>query len=86
MPVVATAVDSIPEVLGDGGAGVLAPPGDPPALANAIRRVLALPRSERARMGAIGERRAREKFSLPAMLHAYGSLYQELVPDRRPAR
>lgn len=86
LPVVATAVDSIPEVLGDGGAGVLAPPGDPPALANAIRRVLALPRPERARMGAIGERRAREKFSLPAMLHAYGSLYQELVPDRRPAR
>jgi glycosyltransferase involved in cell wall biosynthesis len=40
-PVVATAVGGIPEVVRDGENGLLVPPGDPRALAAAMRRVVA---------------------------------------------
>ena len=39
-PVVATAVGGVPEVVHDDENGVLVPPGDPRALADALRRVL----------------------------------------------
>lgn len=42
-PVVATDVTGIPEVLHDGRTGLLAPQGDPVALANALQRLLANP-------------------------------------------
>jgi glycosyltransferase involved in cell wall biosynthesis len=40
-PVVSTAVGGVPEVVVDGRNGLLVPPGDPQALAAALRRVLA---------------------------------------------
>lgn len=42
-PVVATAVGGLPDAIEDGVTGWLVAPGDPPALAGAIRRVLADP-------------------------------------------
>ena len=43
VPVVATAVGGVPEVVHDGENGLLVPPGDPEALAAAMRRVLEEP-------------------------------------------
>ena len=40
-PVVATAVGGVPEIVEDGRNGLLVPPGDPGALATAVRRFLA---------------------------------------------
>ena len=40
VPVVSTAVGGVPEVVTDGENGLLVPPGDPEALAAAIRRIL----------------------------------------------
>jgi len=53
VPVVATPVNGIPEAVRDGETGWLAPPGDPQALARAIREALADPieASRRARAG-----------------------------------
>lgn len=81
LPVVATAVDSIPEVLGGeaAGSGVLVPPADPSALASGLAGLLAKSGEERASMGASGRKRAREKFSLERMLSDYAALYQELA-------
>jgi glycosyltransferase involved in cell wall biosynthesis len=42
-PVVATEVGGVPELVRDGENGLLVPPGDPGALADAIRRVVAEP-------------------------------------------
>ena len=43
MPVVATAVGGVPEVVRDGENGLLVPPGGPEELAAAMRRVLEEP-------------------------------------------
>lgn len=43
VPVVATAVDGIPESLEQGRAGVLVPPHSPPAIADALRKILCNP-------------------------------------------
>ena len=40
MPVVATAVGGVPEIVRDGENGLLVPPDDPAALAAALRRML----------------------------------------------
>jgi glycosyltransferase involved in cell wall biosynthesis len=42
-PVIATAVGGVPEIVRDGENGLLVPPGDPAALAEAIRRFFAEP-------------------------------------------
>jgi glycosyltransferase involved in cell wall biosynthesis len=60
VPVVATAVGGLPEIVVDGENGILVPPGDPAALAKAL---LALLTDERLRL-AEGARRRAEDFSL----------------------
>ena len=62
LPCVATRVSAIPELIEDEATGLLAPPGDPPALAAAIERLLR-DRALRDRLGAAGERRVRTAFS-----------------------
>ncbi len=57
--VVASNVGSIPEQLTDGVEGILVPPGDSKALADALRRLIASPQL-RAWMGEQGRRRAAE--------------------------
>ncbi|MGH3048842.1 MAG: glycosyltransferase family 4 protein [Gaiellaceae bacterium] len=66
IPVVASAVGGVPSWLEDGRGGLLVPPGDPPALAAAIRRVLDEP-SLAESLAAAGPQAA-ERFSLDAHL------------------
>jgi glycosyltransferase involved in cell wall biosynthesis len=71
LPVVATAVSSIPEIVVDGETGVLVPPEDPEALAAAITRVLDDP-------GTLGERgyaRARSEFNVGRMVDRTLAVY-----------
>lgn len=77
-PVVATAVGGIPEVVVHGETGLLVPPGDPVALADALHELLAHP--ERAReLGARGRERAHEKFRIEAIVKQHEVLYAELM-------
>ncbi|HTQ79709.1 MAG TPA: glycosyltransferase, partial [Thermoanaerobaculia bacterium] len=62
VPVVASAVSGIPEVVVDGETGWLVPAEDPAALAAALAAVLADP-AEAARRGAAGRGRVAERFS-----------------------
>lgn len=73
-PVVTTSAGGSAEVVVDGESGLVVPPGDAAALATAVERVLRDPTLARA-LGARGERRVRERFSLEAMLAAIDSLY-----------
>ena len=82
LPVVASRVGGIPEVVVDGTTGLLVPPDDPIALSDAIARLLG-DAELRARMGAAGRRRAEELFTASVMARAYELLYEELVPTWR---
>ncbi len=62
-PVVASRAGALPEIVRDGETGLLVPPGDVAALADALRQLLADPALCR-RMGAAGRARVRAEFSL----------------------
>lgn len=63
LPVVATAVSAIPELVRDGETGLLVPQEDPQALAAALTRMLRDPAARKA-MGQAGEARVRSAFDL----------------------
>jgi glycosyltransferase involved in cell wall biosynthesis len=71
LPVVATRVSSIPEIVADGETGLLVPPDDVAALAAALRRVLADPGT----MGVAGLARARSEFSVARMAERTIAVY-----------
>lgn len=81
LPVVATNVSAIPEVVQDGVSGWLVPPGDPDALADAIRDGLSHPDDRLAR-GVAGSMRLAERFALPRMLDETLDVYAEAVAQR----
>ncbi|MGK3985888.1 glycosyltransferase [Sorangium sp. So ce136] len=70
LPVVATAVGGMSEQVDDRVTGRLVPPADAAALAGALVELAADP-ALRARMGAAGWERARERFSLERMVRDY---------------
>jgi glycosyltransferase involved in cell wall biosynthesis len=77
IPVASTAAGGIPEML-DGGAGVLAPPGDSAGLADAVARLLGDPELARATAARAKERV--EAFSAARMAAAVGSVYRSCAP------
>jgi glycosyltransferase involved in cell wall biosynthesis len=81
-PVVATAVSSIPEIVADGETGLLVPPDDPRALADAATALLDDP-ARAAAMGAAGRARARAEFSIARMAERTAEAYAEASSPRR---
>ncbi len=77
-PIVATAVGEIPTVLSGGRAGVLVPPADAAALADALARVLSDPAQAR-RLGAAAALRATEEYAFDKMMGRYMALYARLL-------
>ena len=76
VPVVASAVGGIPEVVTDGVDGRLVPPGDPAALADTIIELLRDP-ALRHRLGEAGRRTVEDRFSIDAQVRAIQAVYDE---------
>jgi len=76
VPVVASAVGGIPEVVTDGLDGLLVPPSSPDALADALIR-LASSASLRRRLGEAGYATVRDRFSIDAQVRQVEALYDE---------
>ena len=79
LPIVASNVGGIPEVVADGIEAVLTPADDAPALAGAIGALLG-DASRRGRMGTAARARARRDFDVRAMGDAYERLYRGAPP------
>ena len=78
-PLVATTGGALPEVVGrDGDTGLLVPPGDPAALADALLRLLG-DEPLRARLGAAGRRRVLERFTWRATAVGTAEQYEALL-------
>ena len=76
LPIVATSVSAVPEVVVDGETGLLVPEGDVEALARHWGMLLADP--ERARqLGAAGLERARSEFSVARMTEQTIGVYRQ---------
>ncbi|MGE5177856.1 MAG: glycosyltransferase [Bacteroidota bacterium] len=79
LPVAATRVGGVPEIVEDGATGLLVPPRDPAALAEAISRLAADP-ALRARMGARG-REAVRAYGADRTAAATRALYEDLLGE-----
>jgi glycosyltransferase involved in cell wall biosynthesis len=76
-PIVATRVGGVPEVLGEGEAGLLVPPDDPVQLSQAIEQLLT-DRELARKLGEGGKRRA-PAYSAERMVAEIESLYETLL-------
>lgn len=78
LPLVAANAGGVPEIVVDGQTGLLTPPAQPTALADALARVLANPAEGQA-MGQAGRMRAQTLFAIDSQIAAIESIYRQLV-------
>jgi glycosyltransferase involved in cell wall biosynthesis len=78
LPIVATRVSAVPEIVIDGETGALVPVGDAPAVADGLTRLLGDP-ATRARLGEAGRARALSEFSVTRMSEATLAVYARAV-------
>lgn len=81
-PVIASRVGGAPEVVREGENGLLVPPEDPKALAQAMQRLLEAPLL-REQMGASGHRLARNEFTIERMASRTLRQYELLISGPR---
>jgi len=82
LPVAATNVGAIPDLVENGINGRLVPPHDPGALATAVLEVLDLTPQQRAAWGLAGRRRAEECHGYATWVKAHEELYRGVLARR----
>lgn len=81
LPIVATAVGGVPDLIESGVHGLLVPPRDPVALAGAVSDLLDDPERGRT-MGARARERRRTEFDIDTLVGRLEALYGELLERR----
>ncbi len=81
LPVIASNVGGVPEIVLDGRTGLLVPPGDAVALAEGIQRMLQNP-ALAAEFGLAGRRRFEQLFTSEAMISGTLGVYRQIVEAR----
>jgi glycosyltransferase involved in cell wall biosynthesis len=79
LPVVGTNIAGVPEVVADGKTGLVVPPGDAPAMADALERLIASPELRR-RLGSAGRQRILAQFSTATYVARVVAVFQDLRP------
>jgi glycosyltransferase involved in cell wall biosynthesis len=82
-PTVASRLAGLDELVEDGETGLLVPPGDPAALADALARVLG-DDALRLRMGQAAHRMARERYAAGPAVRRVMDVYDRLLGASRP--
>lgn len=85
LPIVSTPVGGIPDAVADGEQGYLVPPGDVPALAERLCRLLG-DDALRQRMGQAAQARVRAQFSAEQAVQRLGQLYRQVETARAARR
>jgi glycosyltransferase involved in cell wall biosynthesis len=79
LPIVATRVGGVPEVVEDGTTGLLVPPGNPAALADTMVRLESLSPEARADMGRRGRTSVEHRYGTERVMQMWDQLYSELA-------
>lgn len=82
LPCIATRVGGTPDLIAHGQNGVLVPPGDPKAVAEAMAHLLEYPR-EAAGLGLEARRTVEAAYSIDRIVDRYAALYRELTDGVR---
>lgn len=82
LPVIATAVGGVPEMVEDGITGILVPPRDSESLTQAILQLATAPKL-REKMGDAAIERAKERFDIGNTVARYERLYLSLLQSYR---
>ncbi len=82
LPVVATTVGGVPELVENGVSGLLVPSEDEAALANALQTLIDHPHL-RQQMGEAALIRARQRFDIRITVQQYEQLYETLLTRSR---
>jgi len=77
-PVISTDVGAIPEIVDDGKTGIIVPPRDPKALANAILK-LVRDKDLRIKMGIEGRKKAEREYNWDRIVEMYEGIYESLT-------
>lgn len=80
-PVVASAVDDIPELVDDGRTGILFPSDDVHKMVQALKKLIDSPEL-RKQMGAAGKKRIAADFDLEKQSQKYAQLYRDLLKQK----
>jgi glycosyltransferase involved in cell wall biosynthesis len=83
VPVVATQVGGVSELVHEGRSGFLVPAGDPTALSQKMRDLMSLSSEQRSEMGLHGRQHIAANYSLRAMADRWMVLYEGLLNQRR---
>ncbi|MBA4323284.1 MAG: hypothetical protein C0408_10760 [Odoribacter sp.] len=78
VPVIATSVGALPEVVDDGETGILIPPGDVDALCESIKYLIKNP-DIRLKMGENGRKRVLERFTIEENVRKTEDIFLHLI-------
>ena len=83
LPIVATRVGGVPEVVDDGKTGLLVPAGDSEGLAAAMKKIEELAPEARAAMGARGRVLVEERYGTGRVMEMWDRIYSAVAPASR---
>lgn len=83
LPIVATRVGGVAEVVEDGQSGLLVPPGQPTALADAMAAIEGMSSEARAAMGARGRALVEQQYGTRHIMDVWERLYSEVALTSR---
>ena len=81
-PVVATAVGAVPEIVSDGESGLIVPPRDHAALADAMAQMMELPDETRQAFGRAGYDFLLSEFSRESVIDRWEELFYHLLDSK----
>lgn len=82
-PILCGVAGDAAEVVASAGAGLVFPPQDAVALADSIRRLVAMPAGAREAMGAAGAEAAAEHFGQEPLAERYEALFEAILVQKR---